>query len=75
MVFDKISAMLADRLGIDASGITPASKFSDLGVDSLDVMELLMLMEDEFGRQIELEGERLETLADLTQLVERKIGE
>jgi acyl carrier protein len=75
MVFEKISAMLADRLGIDGSGITPESKFSDLGVDSLDVMELLMLMEDEFGKQIELEGEKLETLADLTQLVERKIGQ
>ena len=67
--------MLADRLGIDKAGITPESKFSDLGVDSLDVMELLMLMEDEFGKQIELEGEKLETMEDLTRLVERKLGE
>jgi acyl carrier protein len=38
-------------------------------------MEILMLIEDEFGKEIELEGEKLVCMADLAKLVESKLGE
>jgi acyl carrier protein len=75
MVFEKLTSILAGRLGIDEATITPESTFEELGVDSLDVMEILMLIEDEFGKEIELEGEKLVSMADLTKLVESKLGE
>jgi acyl carrier protein len=75
MVFEKLSSILASRLGIDEAAIAPESTFEELGVDSLDVMEILMLIEDEFGKEIELEGEKLVSMKDLVKLVETKLGE
>ena len=46
MVFEKIAEMLAEKLECDASEIKMETEFSTLGIDSLDVMELLMNLED-----------------------------
>ncbi len=61
MVFNKIKEILVDQLGIEESEITPDASFiDDLGADSLDIVELIMTMEDEFG--IEIPEEEVETL-------------
>ena len=49
MVEEKIIAMLAEATDKDASEITMETKFSDLGIDSLDMTEMAMDLEDEFG--------------------------
>ena len=49
MVFEKIAAMLAEKLECEVADIKLETEFSALGIDSLDVMELLMNLEEEFG--------------------------
>ena len=67
--FEKIAAAVADSKGLDLSAIKPESTFQDLGVDSLDVAELVMSLEDEFGITIELD-ESIQTVADMVKLID-----
>ena len=67
-VFDKIVETIVDAKGIDAAQITPESSFKDLNVDSLDIAEMAMTLEDEFGITIELE-EGVNTVEDLVNLI------
>ncbi|MBO4948294.1 MAG: acyl carrier protein [Peptococcaceae bacterium] len=48
-VFEKIKAIVADQLGVDPASITAETRFEDLNADSLDVVEVIMALEDEFG--------------------------
>merc|ERR1719263_1738792 len=48
----KIQKMIAEQLSVDEGKITPGSSFVDLGADSLDTVELLMALEEEFGVEI-----------------------
>jgi len=52
MTLERVINLLADHLEMDASEITEATTFEDLGVDSLDTVEIMMEMEDEFGIEI-----------------------
>ena len=52
MTIEKVKEVLADHLEMDAAEITEATTFEDLGVDSLDAVEIMMEMEDEFGIEI-----------------------
>lgn len=56
MVLEKIKEMLADKLGISADEITVESQFTELGLDSLDVAEMLMNIEAEFGVTVEADA-------------------
>ena len=49
MIFEAIAELIADRNDIDVSEITPDSRFEDLGIDSLDTVEMLMDLEDRIG--------------------------
>ncbi|MCD8506595.1 MAG: acyl carrier protein [Alkalibacterium thalassium] len=52
-VFDKVKNIIVERLGVDEEKITRDTTFKDdLGADSLDIVELVMEMEDTFGREI-----------------------
>ena len=60
-MFEKIREMIAENLNIDINTITEEASFKeDLGVDSLDLFELVMALEEEFG--VEIPTEELETL-------------
>ena len=60
-MFEKIREMIAENLNIDINTITDEASFKeDLGVDSLDLFELVMALEEEFG--VEIPTEDLETL-------------
>ncbi|HIY04121.1 MAG TPA: acyl carrier protein [Candidatus Anaerotignum merdipullorum] len=72
MVFEKIAALLAEKLECEVSEITMETKFADLGIDSLDVMELLMSLEEELGTEIEMGENKVETVADLVAMIESK---
>ena len=67
--FNKVAQMLADHKGIDVNTITMDSTFAELQVDSLDVAELVMNFEDEFGISIELD-EAVKTGADMVKRIE-----
>lgn len=74
MVFEKIAAMLAEKLECDVADIKPETEFSTLGIDSLDVMELLMNLEDAFGTEIEMDDNKINTVSDLVKLIESKLN-
>ncbi len=72
MTFEKIQTILADYKSMDASAITMTSSFSELGLDSLDTVEIVMAIEDEFGISIET-SDSLKTVADLVELVDKSV--
>ncbi|WP_297213054.1 acyl carrier protein [uncultured Flavonifractor sp.] len=49
MIFEKMAALLAEQFGVEADSITMDTSFEDLGADSLDIVELTMAVEEEFG--------------------------
>lgn len=69
MTFEKVAKLLAEHLDIDASAITKDSKFSDLGIDSLDTVEILMSLEDEFGIEFDV-SESTQTIGDLVKFID-----
>ena len=69
MVFEKMKQILADQLDADIDSITLETDIQDdLGADSLDVVEMLMAIEDEFD--IEIPDEKVESLKTVGQVVD-----
>ena len=73
MYFETIAKIVAERVGCDPAMVKPESKFSDLGIDSLDTVDLLMNLEDEIGIEIELD-QKVETIDDLDRFIQSKRG-
>ncbi len=73
----KVSTMLIEKLGIEASQITPNANFiKDLGIDSLDYIELIMEFEQTFNIRIsDTEGEQIKTVGQAVSYIEKKVGE
>ena len=71
MVFEAIAELVAERVEKDVSEITPESSFKELGIDSLDTVELLMNLEDKLGIEVELD-QKVETVGDLVAFIESK---
>lgn len=69
MVQEKIIEMLAEKLECEVSEINVESTFSDMGIDSLDVAELVMNLEDEFGVSLEMDAS-LNTIPALVAKIE-----
>ena len=71
-MFEKIREMIAENLNIDINTITEEASFKeDLGVDSLDLFELVMALEEEFGVEIPTEDlETMTTVGDVAKYVE-----
>lgn len=70
---DKIKGIIVEKYGVDASEVTDTANFeTDLGMDSLDRVELIMEIEKEFGITIpDDEAEKAHTLNDCVEIVER----
>lgn len=71
MVYEKIRKMLAEQLEMSEEAISPETSFADdLGIDSLDVVELISSIEDEFGIVVTDESvTELKTVGDLAEFV------
>lgn len=71
---DKVINLISDATKIDKAKITPETSFvDDLNLDSLDIVELMMKMEDEFGVEIpEDEAENLKSVKDVITYLESK---
>lgn len=69
MTFEKTAKILAEYKDIDVSEITMDSTFEELGLDSLDTVEIVMSLEDEFGISIELDS-GLKTVRELVELID-----
>ena len=71
MYFDMIAKLVAERTGCAVEDVKPESTFADLGIDSLDTVEMLMSLEDEIGIEIELD-EKVKTVNDLDLLIQSR---
>lgn len=74
MTLEKIASIVADQLGVDASTVKPEMSFKDdLGVDSLDLFQIIMAFEEEFGVEIPTEeAEKIITVQDAINYIESK---
>jgi acyl carrier protein len=74
--FDRVRAIVADRLGVDEDKISEDSEFiGDLNADSLDLVEVIMAMEQEFDIEIKDEdAENIRTVADAVQYIDEHGG-
>lgn len=72
MVFDKIKEIIIDELGIDESKVTMEARFrEDLGADSLDAVEIIMRIEEEFGVEINEEViQDMKVIGDIVKYIE-----
>lgn len=70
----RIKDIIVEQLGVNADQVTPEAKFiEDLGADSLDTVELVMALEEEFGLEIpDEEAEKLQTVGDVIKYVEEQ---
>ncbi|MBA7483359.1 Acyl carrier protein [subsurface metagenome] len=70
---ERIKKILVDRSGVDESKITENSSFiDDLGLDSLDIVELIMLFEEEFNIEIpDKDMEKIKTIGDLIKYLDK----
>jgi acyl carrier protein len=71
-VEQKVRDIVVEQLQVKAEQVTPEAKFiEDLGADSLDVVELVMALEEEFGNEIpDEEAEKLTTVGDVIKYIE-----
>ncbi len=74
-LFETIRAVIAEQLEIDASQVTPEAKFvKDLGVDSLDIVELIMALEERFGIEIpDEQAEKIVNVGDVMRYIEKQL--
>jgi acyl carrier protein len=74
-VFERITKIVVDRLGVEESAVTLEASFKDdLGADSLDVVELVMELEDEFDMEIsDDEAEKIATVGDAVNYIKSQL--
>ena len=73
-MFDKLANYAAKQLELDVTEITPDSTFESLGIDSLDVVEMIMDLESELGVELDMEDQRITTFQELADFIESKLN-
>lgn len=70
--YDRLKPIVAEQLGVNESEVTPQASFvDDLNADSLDLVELIMSLEEEFGMEIpDEDAERIRTVQDAVEYVD-----
>ena len=77
---DRIKKIIVDQLNVNEEQVTPEASFvDDLGADSLDLVELIMSLEDEFKEEVggeipEADSEKLATVGDVLNYIKEKAG-
>jgi len=70
--FDRLKKLIVEQLGVDEGEVTPTASFvEDLNADSLDLVELIMSLEEEFGMEISDEdAEKIQKVSDAVEFIE-----
>jgi acyl carrier protein len=75
-VEEKVKSIIAEQLGVKPEEVTPGASFiEDLGADSLDTVELVMALEEEFGIEIpDEDAEKMTAVGDAIKYIEEKVS-
>ncbi len=73
-MYEKLVSYAAKQLELDAAEITRESTFESLGIDSLDIVEMIMDLEAELGVELELEDQKITTFGEMADFIESKLN-
>ena len=73
-MYDKLVKYAAKQLELEASEIKPDSTFESLGIDSLDIVEMIMDLESELGIELDMEDQKISTFKELADFIESKLN-
>lgn len=73
-MYEKLVNYATKQLELDEHEITPDSTFESLGIDSLDVVEMIMDLETELGVELEMEDQKITTFQELADFIDSKLN-
>ncbi len=73
-MYEKLVSYACKQLELDAAEITPESTFESLGIDSLDIVEMIMDLESELGIELDLEDQKITTFRELADFIDARIN-
>ena len=73
-MYEKLVDYISRQMDIDASEIKPDSTFESLGIDSLDIVEMIMDLESELGVELDLEEQKIATFGELAAFIDSKVN-
>ncbi len=75
-VFEKVKNIIVEQLGVTDTAVTPEASFiDDLGADSLDIVELIMALEEEFDTEIpDADAEKVVTVGDVVDYIKEHVA-
>ena len=73
-MYEKLVSYAVKQLELERGDITPESTFESLGIDSLDVVEMIMDLVTELGVELEMEDQKIATFQELADFIESKLA-
>ena len=73
-MYEKLVSYAVKQLDLTADDITPESTFESLGIDSLDIVEMIMDLESDLGVELEIEDQKIATFQELADFIESKLN-
>ena len=73
-MYEKLVSYAAQQLELNPEEITPDSTFESLGIDSLDIVEMIMDLESELGVELEMEDQKITTFQELADFIDSKLA-
>ena len=73
-MYEKLVSYAVKQLELTPEDITPESTFESLGIDSLDIVEMIMDLESDLGVELEIEDQKIATFQELADFIESKVN-
>ena len=73
-MYEKLVDFASKQLELDPAEITPESTFESLGIDSLDIVEMVMDLERQLGVELDMEDQKITTFQELADFIEAKLN-
>ena len=73
-MYEKLVSYAAQQLELNPDDITPDSTFESLGVDSLDIVEMIMDLETELGVELDMDDQKISTFKELADFIDSKLN-